>query len=253
MLVLYTIFGGLLKLKTIDEAKLLIIVPAYNEEEAISSTLDKLLRLKQNIPSLDICVVNDGSKDRTADMVRQFKEVILIDLPYNLGIGGAVQSGYKFAHKNHYDVAVQFDADGQHSEADLLAVIHPILEEKADMCIGSRFVQKTDYIGNPIRRFGIYYFQWLLFILTGNKYTDATSGYRAINHKVISLFASDYPRDYPEPEVILYLNRKKMKILEISVNMNQRQGGASSITPFKSIYYMFKVTLSILMQKLIKE
>jgi glycosyltransferase involved in cell wall biosynthesis len=237
----------------IDQARTLIIVPAYNEEESIGHTLRKLLSIKKNLPSIDICVINDGSKDQTAQVVRQFEDVVLIDLPYNLGIGGAVQTGYKYAYKMGYDVAVQFDADGQHNEADLIAVIQPIVNGETDMCIGSRFVQKTDYKGSIFRRIGIYYFELLLFLLTGKKYTDATSGYRAINKKVIELFAREYPKDYPEPEVILFLHRKNFRIKEISVHMKQRQGGSSSITPFRSIYYMLKVTLSILMQKLIKE
>ncbi|WP_433744887.1 glycosyltransferase family 2 protein [Falsibacillus pallidus] len=240
-------------MRNMEEEKILIIVPAYNEEEAIAGTIKKLQALKQTIPTLDVCIINDGSKDRTAEIVKSYPDVTLLDLPYNLGIGGAVQSGYKYAYKNDYDVAVQFDADGQHNEEDLLAVIKPILSGECDMCIGSRFVEKTDYVGNPLRRLGIMYFEFLLYVLTRKKYTDATSGYRAINQKVIKMFAFDYPKDYPEPEVILFLHRRKMKIKEISVNMKQRQGGTSSITPFKSIYYMFKVTLSILMQKLIKE
>ncbi|MDQ0215261.1 glycosyltransferase involved in cell wall biosynthesis [Oikeobacillus pervagus] len=240
-------------MKTLDSYKVLIVVPAYNEEAAIKQTLNKLLNIKKHLPFVDICVVNDGSKDRTADIVRSFEEVILLDLPINLGIGGAVQSGYKYAAKYHYDIAVQFDADGQHNEEDLMTVIKPIINGECDMCIGSRFVKQTDYSGSPFRRMGIYYFEFLLFLLTRKKYTDATSGYRAINQKVIQLFAEEYPRDYPEPEVILFLHRKKLNIKEISVNMKERQGGSSSITPFKSVYYMFKVTLSILMQKLIKE
>lgn len=238
---------------SLNEKKILIIVPAYNEEEAIEFTLKKLLSLKNTLPLLDICVINDGSRDRTAETVSRFPEIILLDLPYNLGIGGAVQTGYRYAYHNNYDIAVQFDADGQHNEEDLIAVLKPIAAGECDMCIGSRFVEKTDYAGSPFRRAGIYYFEFLLYMLTRKRYTDATSGYRAINQNVIDLFAHDYPRDYPEPEVILYLHRKKLKVKEISVNMKERQGGTSSITPFRSLYYMFKVTLSILMQKLIKE
>ncbi|MBU8881148.1 glycosyltransferase family 2 protein [Bacillus sp. FJAT-29790] len=230
----------------------MIIVPAYNEEEAIGRTLSKLLSIKTSIPTIDICVINDGSKDQTAKVVGLYSDVILLDLPNNLGIGGAVQTGYKYAHHNHYDIALQFDADGQHNEKDLITVLTPIINGECDMCIGSRFVEKTSYTGSRSRRMGIYYFELLLYLLTRQKYTDATSGYRAINRKVISLFADNYPRDYPEPEVILYLHRKKLRVKEISVNMNERQGGTSSITPFRSMYYMFKVTLSILMQKLIK-
>lgn len=240
-------------MQKLHDSKILIIVPAFNEEEAIGNTLERLLTIKAIHPTLDICVINDGSMDQTAQVVRQFPEIILLDLPNNLGIGGAVQTGYKYAHQYGYDIAVQFDADGQHNEADLIKLVNPVLEEQCDMCVGSRFIQKTDYSGNPLRRIGIFYFQFLIYLLTGKKFTDATSGYRAINRKVIELFAHEYPLDYPEPEVILFLNRKKLKVKEISVNMMERQGGASSITPFRSMYYMLKVTLSILMQKVIKE
>lgn len=233
--------------------KILIIVPAFNEEEAIGNTISKLLTIKENIPNLDICVINDGSSDNTAKVIARYPKVILLDLPNNLGIGGAVQTGYKYAYQNDYDIAVQFDADGQHNEEDLVKLITPIIQGQCDMCVGSRFVRKTEYSGNIMRRVGIYYFQVLIYILTGKKFTDATSGYRAINKKVIKLFSNEYPRDYPEPEVILFLHRKKLQVEEISVNMKERQGGTSSITPIRSIYYMFKVTLSILMQKLIKE
>ena len=235
------------------DSTILIIVPAYNEEEAIEGTIEKLNKLRDNRKGIDICVINDGSRDRTAEIVRAFPEVILIDLPTNLGIGGAVQTGYKYAYEFGYDVAVQFDADGQHNADDLATIVNPVLDGECDMCIGSRFVEKTAYRGSSLRRFGIYYFQSLIQVLTGQKFTDATSGYRAMNKRVIALFAYNYPRDYPEPEVIIYLHRKKMKVVEKTVNMHARQGGVSSITPFKSLYYMFKVTLSIIMQKLIKE
>lgn len=237
----------------IGDSTVLIIVPAFNEEEAIEGTIEKLKELKNYHNAVDICVVNDGSRDRTAEIVRQDPEIILIDLPNNLGIGGAVQTGYKYADLYGYDVAVQFDADGQHSVEELATIVNPVLAGECDMCIGSRFIEKTAYKGSLARRIGIYYFQYLLFWLTRKKITDATSGYRAVNKKVISLFAYEYPRDYPEPEVIIYLRRKNMKIIEKSVNMHARQGGVSSITPFKSFYYMCKVTLSIVMQKLIKE
>lgn len=235
------------------DSTVLIIVPAFNEEEAIENTINKLQKLRTTHSSVDICVINDGSRDRTAEIVRSHPDIILLDLINNLGIGGAVQTGFRYAHEFGYDVAVQFDADGQHNEEDLASIVRPVLAGDCDMCIGSRFVEKTAYEGSLARRFGIYYFQYLIFLLTGQKFTDATSGYRAMNKKVIALFAYDYPRDYPEPEVIIYLRRKKMVIIEKTVNMHARQGGVSSITPIKSLYYMFKVTLSIIMQKLIKE
>ncbi|MET3575406.1 glycosyltransferase family 2 protein [Bhargavaea ullalensis] len=235
----------------LENLKVLIIVPAYNEEEAIGLTIEGLLRLRSQMPGLDICVVNDGSKDHTADIVRQYSEVVLLDLPNNLGIGGAVQTGYKYADYNGYDIAVQFDADGQHSAKELETIISPVAEGMCDMCIGSRFVEKTDYSGSPFRRMGIFYFERLIRAMSGQRITDPTSGFRAVNRDVILLFSEAYPSDYPEPEVIIYLRRKKKRIEERAVQMHSRQGGESSITPFKSMYYMAKVTLSIVMQRLV--
>lgn len=232
--------------------KTLIIVPAYNEELSIASTLNSLMKLKRNIKSLEICVVNDGSTDKTADIVASF-DVVLLNLPMNLGIGGAVQTGYKYAYNHGYEIAVQFDADGQHNTNDFLELIKPIIKNEEDMVVGSRFLQKTNYRGSRTRRIGIYYFYLILKLLTNKSFTDPTSGYRAINRRVIRLFAQEYPKDYPEPEVLMHLNRKNMRIREVTANMAARQGGESSITFWKSVYYMGKVTLSIFMQSIVKE
>ncbi len=239
-------------MKDSSTLKILIIVPAYNEEKSIAHTLSELIQLTERLEDIDICVINDGSKDQTLSVVKEFP-VILIDLPYNLGIGAAVQTGYKYAYLHNYDIAVQFDADGQHNSQDLENLIQPLLENTCDMVIGSRFIQKTGYKGAWNRRIGILFFSHLLSFLTGNKITDSTSGYRAINKTVIKQLALNYPKDYPEAEVIIYLHRKGLRCGEVSVAMNQRLQGKSSITPFKSIYYMLKVTLAILMQKLTRE
>lgn len=231
--------------------KTLIIIPAYNEEEAIGDTLTRLLELKKHFTTLDICVINDGSQDKTAEIVRTFN-VNLVNLPYNLGIGSAVQTGYKYAYENGYEIAIQFDADGQHNPEDLYKIIQPVAENECDMVLGSRFTEKTEYRGSVSRRIGIFYFTALLKLLTKQTFMDPTSGYRAKNRKVIEIFAHNYPKDYPEPEVLISLKKKGLRIKEISVNMQERQGGESSITPLKSIYYMIKVSLSILMQKIVK-
>ncbi|WP_349408676.1 glycosyltransferase family 2 protein [Pseudalkalibacillus sp. SCS-8] len=232
----------------------LIIVPAYNEEESIGRTLQSLLHTtKASKYNIDICVVNDGSKDRTAEIVQSYPEVKLLNLPYNLGIGGAMQTGYRYAYESNYQIAIQFDADGQHNNEELNTIIEPLKNQEADMIVGSRFVLPTEYRGSSMRRIGIVYFMYLLYALTKQKFTDPTSGFRAINHKIIKEFAHRYPKDYPEPEVLIYLHKKGYIIKEKSVKMQARQGGASSITPFKSLYYMIKVTLSIIMQKVIKE
>lgn len=229
--------------------KILVIVPAYNEEHNIGRTLDNLLAIKGLYQGMDVCVVNDGSHDTTREIVRS-KNVPLLDLPFNLGIGGAMQTGYKYAFENQYDIAIQFDADGQHGEQDLKALIRPIQTGEADMVIGSRFLERTPYRGSTLRRVGIYYFSKLLLSLSGARVTDPTSGYRAINRKVIGIFASYYPKDYPEPEVIVELKRRKCELKEVTVHMKERQGGKSSITPLRSMHYMIKVSISILVQKL---
>lgn len=244
--------GEILKFKKDDDwmRKILVIVPAYNEESTIGGTLDNLKRIKLQHLELDVCVINDGSKDRTAEIVKSREGVSLLNLPYNLGIGGAMQTGYRYANRNNYDIAIQFDADGQHGEKDLEALIRPIQAREADVVIGSRFLEKTPYKGSTLRRIGIYYFSKLLLYLTGASITDPTSGYRAINKKVIKLFSKNYPMDYPEPEVIIKLKKKNYRLKEVTVNMRERQGGKSSITFFHSIYYVIKVSISIVLQSL---
>ena len=145
--------------------KTLIIVPAFNEEEAIEQTLSNLMNLKKELIGLDVCVINDGSIDQTSKLAKKFA-ITVIDLPFNLGIGSAVQTGYKYAYENDYEIAVQFDADGQHNEKDFLSMIQPIIDSECDMVVGSRFFEKTDYKGSFMRRLGIYYFTFLLKILT---------------------------------------------------------------------------------------
>lgn len=234
-----------------NEYKTLIIIPAYNEKDSIGNTLKKLLKYTKNKKNIDICVINDGSTDETAEIVKGYN-VILIDLPINLGIGGAVQTGYKYAYKNNYDLAIQFDADGQHKQEELDKIIEPTSTGSCDLCIGGRFVKKTNYKGTLTRRLGIYYFEKLLKLLTGKKITDPTSGFRCINKNVISILANEYPKDYPEPEVIMMLNKKGLSIKEVSVEMKERESGSSSITPLRSLYYMIKVSLSIIVRKIEK-
>lgn len=190
---------------------------------------------------MDYIIVNDGSTDKTGELLDK-NEFNHIDLPINLGIGGAMQTGYRYALDHGYDYAIQLDADGQHNPSDLVNLIDEIKKTDYDMIIGSRFVEKSEYKGSLSRRIGIYYFYRVIHLLTKLKITDPTSGYRIVNRKVIESFSKYYPSDYPEVEVLVNLARKNFKIKEIKVEMNQRQGGKSSITPKKSIYYMFKVT-----------
>ena len=216
---------------------ILIIIPAYNEEDAIVQTVRSLLTLG----SYDYLIVNDGSTDRTKHILQE-NHYNHVTLPANLGIGGAMQTGYKYAERHGYDYAIQLDADGQHNPQDLKKLVHAIQTTDANMVIGSRFVEKTAYKGSSSRRAGIYYFYSMIRLISGVKISDPTSGYRIVDREVIRYFAHEYPVDYPEVEVIVKLARKKMKIIEVPVEMSSRQGGVSSITPLKSIYYMFKVT-----------
>jgi glycosyltransferase involved in cell wall biosynthesis len=215
----------------------LIIIPAYNEETNIYHTISNLT----NHCQYDYLVVNDGSIDGTAKILKDnlFNHV---NLPVNLGIGGAMQTGYKYAYRHGYEYAIQLDADGQHDPSDLKNLVEEIETSHYDMVIGSRFVEKTSYSGSLARRIGIYYFYYMIRLIAGIKVMDPTSGYRIVNRKVIEEFATYYPIDYPEVEVLVNLAHKKYKIKEIKVEMNARQGGKSSITPFKSLYYMVKVT-----------
>jgi glycosyltransferase involved in cell wall biosynthesis len=230
--------------------KTLIIIPAYNEQANISLLLEKLLILKYN--KVDIVVINDHSNDNTSAICKSYN-VSLIDLPCNLGIGGAVQTGYKYAQYNSYDYAVQVDGDGQHNPEYIANMIEILMQGKVDMIIGSRFLETEGFKSTSLRRVGIIFFRKLIQLCIKQHITDPTSGFRACNQKVINLFAQRYPKDYPEPESIVFLNRHKLLIKEIPVIMNQRMGGVSSINPTKSIYYMIKVSLAILIDYLRKE
>lgn len=221
--------------------KILVIVPAYNEEGQIRQVIEDI---RTSAPYVDIAVVNDGSKDRTFEQASQTGATVF-NLPYNLGIGGAVQTGYRHALNENYDYAVQIDGDGQHNPADLCKLLQTIETSGADMVIGSRFLDKTGYQSTRIRLVGIRFLSFLVSGLTRNKATDTTSGFRICGRKAIALFAERYPTDYPEVESLILLNNHGLRFLEIQVNMRPRLFGKSSITAFKSIYYMIKVTLSI--------
>lgn len=227
--------------------KILAIVPAYNEEQGIKHVVE----LFQNIDNVDVIVINDCSKDRTSEVCREYG-LNVIDLPANLGIGGAVQTGYKYAQLKGYDIAIQVDGDGQHNPSYIHKLIQPIIKGNADLVIGSRYLNKEGFQSSFIRRVGINYFTFLINLLQKKKITDPTSGFRAANKKVIELFSNRYPIDYPEPESIVFLLRNKYKIEEVPVVMNERMGGESSINAFKSVYYMIKVSLAIIIDNLRK-
>ncbi|MBC9786066.1 glycosyltransferase family 2 protein [Heliobacterium chlorum] len=226
-----------------EKKKVLIIIPAYNEQNSIPTVLRKIQALPEHY---DIVVINDGSKDNTSQAARDVGSVTVIDLPHNLGIGGAMQTGYIFAHRRGYDIAVQVDADGQHNPDDLPRLLAPLLRGDVNMTVGSRYVEKTAYRSTIMRRLGMVIFSLVVSLITGQKFTDTTSGYRAVDREIIAFYARNYPTDYPEVEALVLLKRAGFRIAEVSVGMDARQAGTSSITPVKSIYYMIKVLLAIM-------
>ncbi len=217
-------------------------MPAYNEAMNISRVVEGI---KSSSLAVDILVVNDASKDETSRKAADAGAVV-IDLPVNLGIGGAVQTGYRYAKMNDYDIAVQIDGDGQHDARYLNDLVEPLVQDRADMVIGSRFLKYQGYQSSLIRRLGIRYFGKLISMLGRSDFIDVTSGFRSCNRKIISEFCKYYPVDYPEPESLFSLNRKRYRIIEVPVAMNERTAGASSINSIRSVYYAVKVTLAIL-------
>lgn len=223
--------------------KKLIIIPAYNEEASIVTTVQDI---KDHADDFDYIVVNDCSSDRTKELCEEHG-IPYLDLPVNLGIGGAVQTGYRYAKENGYELAVQFDGDGQHNAAYLKSMADILEQEGQDMVIGSRFIKKEGFQSSAMRQLGIRYFTVLIRLLTKKTITDPTSGMRMVNRKLIERFAKDYPKDYPEPESVTAVLRDGFLVKEIPVRMRERHGGVSSISPINSIYYMVKVTLAVFM------
>lgn len=221
--------------------KKLVIIPAYNEEHSIGAVIKDIHRYA---PDMDIVVVNDGSSDRTAEVALQHQAIVL-NMPFNVGIGGGMQTGYRYAMEHNYDIAVQMDADGQHCASELQRLCEQM--DTYDLVIGSRYVEATSYQSTVMRRMGMIFFSFLLRFITHQRFTDTTSGFRAANRHVIALYAMYYPMDYPEVESIVYLKRRGCRITEVKTEMRSRQAGKSSITPLRSAYYMIKVTLSVIM------
>ncbi len=222
--------------------KVLVIIPAYNEGENILKTVSNLIEANKNI---DYIVINDGSKDNTKEVCLENK-INFIDLPANLGIGGAVQTGYLYAYRNNYDIAIQYDGDGQHNPEYLKDLIEDV-EKGNDLTIGSRYISDlSEFKSTKMRQTGIKILSWLIKMVTGKKIYDPTSGYRACNKKIIKLFAHNYSIDYPEPDSVTKIIKMGYKVNEIPVKMNARENGHSSIRLFDSIYYMIKVSICIL-------
>lgn len=224
--------------------KRLIIIPAYNEAENIVKTVEAI---KEKAKGFDYIIINDCSTDRMKNICEE-NGYNVINLPINLGIGGAVQTGYKYAYNHDYDIAVQVDGDGQHDPEFLNKMADYLIKHNLDMVIGSRFIECEGFQSSKLRRIGIIFFSKLIKILTRVEITDPTSGLRMVGKNVISLFAQDYPRDYPEPESVVAVIRRNMRVEEIPVVMKEREGGVSSISMKKSVYYMIKVTLAILIE-----
>jgi glycosyltransferase involved in cell wall biosynthesis len=225
----------------LEALRLLVIVPALNEEHSLATVIGEIRSVD---PHFEVLVVDDGSADGTP-RVAAASGAIVVKLPYNIGIGGAVQTGYKYALERGFDLAVQVDGDGQHDPREIPRLLEPLLDDRADMVVGSRFAPGGGYRGTPLRRVGIHIFAAVVSLMVRARVTDTTSGFRAVNRKAIRLFALDYPPDYPEVEATVLLVRHKLRMLEVPVQMRVRETGASSITALRSVYYMIKVLLAL--------
>jgi glycosyltransferase involved in cell wall biosynthesis len=217
------------------------IVPALNEERSIGEVISEI---RAADPEFDVIVIDDGSTDRTSAVAAE-NGAQVITLPFNLGIGGAVQTGYQYARDHGFELAVQVDGDGQHDPVEIERLLEPILDGRADMVVGTRFAEGGGYRGTRLRRIGIHVFAAIVSLMVRERVTDTTSGFRAVNRKAIRLFASDYPHDYPEVEATVLVSRHKLKMVEVPVQMRVRETGNSSITAVRSVYYMVKVLLAL--------
>ena len=226
--------------------KVLIIIPAYNEEKSIEKVVENL---KNNYPQYDYLIVNDGSKDRTEEICRE-KNYNFVTLPINLGIGGGVQTGYMYAVKNDYDIAIQIDGDGQHNPEYIEKLIEPIIKGEADMTIGSRFIEKEGFQTSFMRRLGINIIRGVIKLCCGVSIRDNTSGFRASSKELTKYFSENYAQDYPEPEAIVTAVLNGYSVKEVPVVMNEREEGVSSINATKSVYYMIKVSLALMIHRL---
>ena len=226
----------------ISERSCIAVVPAYNEAGTVGRVIGAL---REHAPGFDVVVIDDGSTDATCREATNAGARVLRH-PFNLGIGGAVQSGFKFALESGYDYMVQVDADGQHDPAEIATLTREMeADPTLDVICGSRFLRDLEYVGPVSRRAGIHVFAFILSRIVGQRVTDPTSGFRLYNRRAISLFARDYPHDYPEVEAVLVLHYHRLRMREVAVRMFQRGGGKSSIRSGKSVYYMVKVLLAI--------
>ena len=226
--------------------KILLIIPAYNEEENILNVYNTIKEYNEkNEQKLYYIIINYGSKDNTLNIL-EGNNINHINLVHNLGIGGAVQTGYKYAYENNYDIAIQFDGDGQHDINYVSNICEPLLEGQANMCIGTRYLDKTtsEFKSTFMRRLGKNIISFFIKLLCHKKITDPTSGFRAVDKDIIKVFAKNYPTEYPEPESTVEVLVNGYKVVEVPVSMNERIGGTSSINIWKSVDYMVKVNLA---------
>ncbi|PWL87209.1 MAG: glycosyl transferase family 2 [Oscillospiraceae bacterium] len=232
--------------------KILVIIPCYNEAENIARVVKNLqaVAARQALPgTVDYLVVNDCSTDESAAICAS-EGFSYISLPVNLGIGGGVQSGYLYAAQNGYDIAVQMDGDGQHDPAYLASVVGPVARGEVDMCVGSRFITKEGFQTSAMRRAGIRLLSGLIRLLCGVRVLDVTSGFRATGRRLTEFFARNYAQDYPEPEAIISAVLNGFRVGEAPVVMAERMGGTSSISPLRSVYYMVKVSIALVVYRL---
>jgi glycosyltransferase involved in cell wall biosynthesis len=226
--------------------KILVIIPALNEAESIRRVIDSV---RQQIPHADVLVMNDGSSDATGECAEAAGAMVL-HMPYNVGIGASVQAGFQFADKMKYDVVVRNDGDGQHDATEIMNMLEALAADKADIIIGSRYIENRGYVATPMRRIGSLILANLISLIVRQRVTDPTSGFIVCNRKAIHMCAQIYPHDYPEPESIVLLYRAGVRMLEMPVTMQPRLAGQSSITALRSAYYMIKVILAILVDLL---
>lgn len=226
----------------IDKKKIIVIIPALNEEDNIGFVIEKI---KKTMKNAYVLVINDGSTDLTQKRALSCGAQV-VTLPFTLGIGAAMQTGFIFAQQNDFNIAVQVDGDGQHNPEEIPLLLEPIIEGKSDVVVGSRYIEKKGDMSSLQRRIGIKVFALLISKILGQRITDPTSGFRAVSCRVVDLFSKFYPEDYPEPESLIILHLNRFSITEVPVSMKKRVSGVSSIGVFGSIYYVIKVTLAIL-------
>lgn len=221
--------------------KILVVVPAYNEEANIGGVIEDL---RKNFPGGDILVVNDGSQDNTSEVVKKLGAGV-IDLPYNLGIGGAMQTGFLYAARENYDAVIQFDGDGQHRADEIPKILGPYHRGEADLVVGSRFLSDSGFTSSIQRKMGSKILSFVVSSLIGKRLTDTTSGFRVYGKKATEFFAAIYPEDYPEVEALILAHKKGLMISEVPAEIDARKSGRSSITTVRAGYYMVKVLLAI--------